>query len=315
MALLGPLEGKLVVLIGGGGFLGSYLVQGLLRRGARVRIAERHPESAFDLKPLAELGHIQFARCDVKNRRSLERVLQGADAAAYLVGTWGADQHAIQAEGAGVAAGIAAENGAQAFAYVSAIGADANSDSGYASSKGEGEDRVLAAFPKATIVRPSVMFGEDDKFVNMFGGLIAALPLLPIFGADAKLQPVFVDDVAEAIANALADAVRHGGKVFELAGPEVLTMQELHQRISTAQGRERRFVAMPDGVSGLFAALPGTPMNTDQWNLLKRGNVASGDLPGCEALGIQPRPLGLFLDRWMTRYRKQGRFGDKRELA
>lgn len=315
MAHLPPLEGKLVVLFGGGGFLGSHVTQEMLRRGARVRIAERHPENAFRLKPLAELGQIQFARCDVEHRGSIEAAMQGADAAIYLVGTWGANQRALQADGAGLAARATADHGAGAFVYVSAIGADARSDSGYAATKGEGEDQVRQAFPTATIVRPSVMFGEDDRFVNMFAGLIAALPALPVFGAEASLQPLFVDDAADAIANALANPAKHGGKVFELAGPEVLTMDELHRRIAAAQGRDRGFVSVPDALSALFAALPGTPMNSDQWAMLKQGNVASGSLPGCEALGVQPRPLGLFLDRWMTRYRKQGRFGTRRELA
>jgi uncharacterized protein YbjT (DUF2867 family) len=164
-------------------------------------------------------------------------------------------------------------------------------------------------------VRPSILFGEDDKFVNLFAGLIAALPALPVFGAEAHIQPLFVDDAAAAIANALADPGKHGGKTYELAGPEVLTMGELHRRIGAAQGRERGFIAVPDTLSGLFAALPGTPMNSDQWKLLKQGNVVSGTLPGCAALGVQPRPLGLFLEKWMTRYRKHGRFGRKREPA
>src|SRR3990170_4492137 len=315
MAHLTPLEDKLVVLIGGGGFLGTHLAEELLRRGARLRIAERHPENAFRLKPLAELGQIQFARCNVSSRRSLEAALQGADAAVYLVGTWGGDQHALQAAGAGHAAEIAAGQGAGAFVYVSAIGAEAGSDSGYAATKAAGEALVRAAFPRATIVRPSILFGEDDKFVNLFAGLISGLPALPVFGAEARLQPLFVDDAAAAIANALADPAKHGGKTYELAGPEVLTMGELHRRIAAAQGRERGFIAVPDALAGLFAALPGTPMNADQWKLLKRGNVASGALPGCAALGVQPRPLGLFLERWMTRYRKHGRFGGKREAA
>jgi NADH dehydrogenase len=315
MAHLAPLEDKLVVLIGGGGFLGTHLAEELLRRRARLRIAERHPENAFRLKPLAELGQIQFARCDVTHRRSLEAALQGADAAVYLVGTWSGDQHALQAEGAGQAAAIAAEQGAGSFVYVSALGADASSDSGYAATKGEGEALVRPAFPKATIVRPSILFGEDDKFVNLFAGLIAALPALPVFGAAARLQPLFVDDAAAAIANALVDPGKHGGKTYELAGPEALTMEELHRRIAAAQGRERCLVAVPDALSALFAALPGTPMTSDQWKLLKQGNAASGALPGCAALGVQPRPLGLFLERWMTRYRKHGRFGGKREAA
>ena len=315
MAHLVPLEDKLVVLIGGGGFLGTHLAEELLRRGARLRIAERHPENAFRLKPLAELGQIQFARCDVTRRGSLEAALQGADAAVYLVGTWSGDQQALQADAAGQAAEVAAEQGADAFVYVSALGAEAGSDSGYAATKGEGEALVRTAFPKATIVRPSILFGEDDKFLNLFAGLVAALPALPVFGAEAQLQPLFVDDAAAAIANALSDPGMHGGKTYELAGPEVLTMAELHRRIAAAQGRERGFIAVPDALSALFAALPGTPMSGDQWKLLKQGNVASGALAGCAALGVQPRPLGLFLERWMTRYRKHGRFGGKREAA
>jgi NADH dehydrogenase len=164
-------------------------------------------------------------------------------------------------------------------------------------------------------VRPSILFGEDDAFVNKFAGLIASLPVLPVFGSEAPLQPLFVDDAAEAIANALSDPARHGGKTYELAGPEVLTMDALHRRIAAAQGRERSFVAVPGPLAAAFAALPGTPINSDQWKLLERGSTASGALPGCAQLGVQPKPLGLFLDRWMTRYRKHGRFGDKREAA
>jgi len=315
MAHRSPLEDKLVVLIGGSGFLGTHVAQELLQRGARLRIADRHPERAIGLRPLANLGQIQLARCNVKDRRSIEAAMQGADAAVYLVGTFGADQQALQADGAGFAASAAAAQGAGAFVYVSAIGADAESDSGYAATKGEGEQRVRAAFPQATVLRPSLLFGEDDGFVNLFAGLIARAPVLPVFGSEAKLQPLFVDDAAEAVANALADPARHGGKTFEIAGPETLTVNELHQRIAAAQGRERAFLAVPDTISALFAALPGTPMTSDQWRLLKRGSTASGQLPGCKELGVHPRPLGLFLDRWMTRYRKHGRFGDKREPA
>jgi NADH dehydrogenase len=304
------LAGKLVVLIGGGGFLGSHLAQELLRSGARLRIAERHPETAFGLKPLADLGQIQFVRCNVKDRRSVAAAMHGAEAAVYLVGTFAGDQQALQADGAGFAAEAAAAAGAGAFVYVSAIGADAGSDSGYAATKAEGEALVRAAFPQATVVRPSVLFGEDDRFVNLFAGLIAGLPALPVFGAQARLQPLFVDDAAEAIAAALADPAKHGGKTYELAGPEVMTVEDLHRRIAAAQGRERALVAVPDALSALFAALPGTPMNADQWKLLQRGSVASGALPGIAALGVQPKPLGLFLDRWMVRYRKHGRFGD-----
>jgi len=315
MANYGPLEDKLVVLVGGSGFLGTHLAQALLERGARLRIVDRRPERAIRLRPLANLGQIQFHRCDVTNRASIEASLQGANAAAYLVGSFSGDLVALQARGAGWAAEAAAANGAESFAYISAIGADAAADSRYASTKGRGEELVRAGFPAATIVRPSVLFGEDDNFINMFAGIIRDLPMVPVFGARSQLQPLWVDDAAEAIANALAYPQAHGGKTYEIAGPEPVAMIDLNRRIAEAQGRKRQFVAVPDALAAFFAMLPLTPMNSDQWKLLKRGNVPSGKLPGLKALGVTPRPLALFLDRWMTRYRKHGRFGGKRELA
>lgn len=316
MANSDALNGKLVVLVGGSGFFGTHIAQDLLERGARLRIASRNPETSFKLKPLANLGQLQFARCDVTRRDSLEASLQGADAVVYLVGTFEGNQKALQATGAGNAARIAGEQGAQAFVYVSAIGADAqDEESGYAATKGLGEKLVLEAFPAATIVRPSIIFGEDDQFVNMFAGLIGKLPALPVFGPDSRIQPVWVDDAAEAVVNALADPGKHGGKTYELAGPEVIDMEELHQRIARAQGRERTFLPVPDFAARIFAALPGTPINSDQFLLLKRGSVAGDTLPGIEKLGVSPKPLSLFLERWMVRYRKHGRFGDGPSLA
>ena len=143
----------------------------------------------------------------------------------------------------------------------------------------------------------------------MFGQLISMAPALPVFGPEAKLQLVFVDDVAEAIVRAAEDPRQHGGKTFELGGPEVLTMLEINQRIAAAQGRSPLFIPMPDTASAIFAALPLTPISSDQWTLLKAGSVASPDMPGFKQLGIEPKPLGLFLDKWMVRFRKHGRFG------
>lgn len=315
MAHFGPLEDKLVVLIGGGGFFGGHIAQDLLHSGARLRIAERHPESAMKLRPLANLGQLQFLRCDVKNRKSIEAAVQGADAVVYLVGTFGRDAQALQADGPGIAARAASAEGAQAFISISAIGADPASDSDYARTKGEGERNVLSAFPRATILRPSILFGEDDNFLNMFARLIAGMPVLPVFGENARMQPLWVDDAAAAVVAAISDPGAHGGKTYELAGPEVVTMGELNRRIAASQGRERRFFSVPDGLASLFAALPGSPMSSDQWRLLKQGSVASGQLPGVQELGVTPKPLDLFLDRWMMRYRKYGRFGGKAELA
>jgi NADH dehydrogenase len=303
------LAGKLVVLIGGSGFFGRRVAQALLERGARLRIASRNPREAWGLKPLADLGQLQFAQCDVTRPASIDAVMRGADAAAYLVGAFKGDLAQLQAKGAGRAAAAAAREGARAFVYVSAIGADADSEIAYARTKGQGEALVREAFPRATVLRPSVLFGEDDGFVNLFAGLIAALPVVPVFGAGARLQPLDVDDAADALAHALADPQAHGGQTYEIAGPEVVTVGELQHRIAAAQHRERAFLAVPDALAALFAALPGTPMNRDQWALLKAGSVASGALPGLQELGVAPRPLGLYLDKWMTRYRKHGRFG------
>lgn len=307
----GDLRGKVVVVLGGSGFFGRHVAQELLARGARLRIVSRNPEVAFGLKPLGNLGQVQFGRYDVTRSADLASAFAGADAAVNLVGAFAGDLDAIQGEGAGRIAAAAAGAGVQAFVHVSAIGADAESRTDYARTKAEGEVAVLRAFPRATILRPSILFGPDDNFLNMFGSLIALMPVLPVFGPQAKLQPLFVDDAAEAVAQALADPVAHGGKTYEIAGPEVVTMLEINQRIARAQGRKRLFAELPDAVSGVIAALPLAPISRDQWTLLKAGNVASGKLPGLQALGVAARPIGLFLDRWMVRYRKAGRFGDK----
>jgi NADH dehydrogenase len=301
-----------VTLLGGSGFLGRHVAQELLARGVRLTVASRHPERAFALKPLGNLGQVRFARCDIANPASLAAALAGADAVVNLVGAFGGDLDALQGRGAGRVAAAARDAGAQAFVHISAIGADAEAPVDYARTKAEGEEAVLAAFPGATVLRPSIMFGPDDNFINRFAGLIAAFPVMPVFGPKARLQPVFVDDVAEAVAAALSNPA-HAGKTYELCGPEVVTMLELNQRIAAAQGRNRLFAPLPDALSGVIAMMtgwaPGAPITHDQWRLLKAGNAASGKLPGLDKLGIAARPLSLFLDRWMVRFCKHGRFG------
>ncbi|RDC60898.1 NADH:ubiquinone reductase (H(+)-translocating) [Alteripontixanthobacter maritimus] len=305
------LDGKLVVLMGGSGFVGTHVAQALLERGARLRIAARHPEQAFKLKPLANLGQLQFVRCDATNEQSIVRTIDGADTVVNLIGSFDGDLMQLMGEAAGVMARAATETGTSAFVQISAIAANADSEAEYSRAKALGEKLVRQQFPAATILRPSIIFGEDDNFLNMFGGLIRNFPVLPVFAPDAELQLLYVDDLAEAVANALGAPGKYGGKTYELGGPEKLTMLEINRRIADAQGRKRAFIEMPDTVSGMFAALPGTPMDTDQWTMLRQGNVVSGEFSGIEKLGITPRPLGLFLDRWMTRYQKRGRFTGK----
>lgn len=309
------LADKLVVVIGGSGFVGRHLAQELLNRGARLRVVSRNPERAAALKPLGNLGQVQLLRADLTRTGTLPQVLAGADAVVNLAGTFAGDLDAVMGRGAGELAAAAKAAGARAFVQVSAIGADPEGATAYARAKAAGEAAVLAAFPGATVLRPSVLFGPDDNFVNIFAGLSASLPALPVFGPSAKLQPLLVDDLALAICAALEAPAAHGGKTYELGGPEVITMGELNRRVAHAAGRAPVFLELPDAASAAFATLTGwlpfAPLSTQQWKLLKAGNVVSGTLPGCQALGITPRALGLFLDRWLVRYRKHGRFADR----
>ncbi|QZH75675.1 MAG: complex I NDUFA9 subunit family protein [Erythrobacter sp.] len=314
MASTSPLDGKLVTLIGGSGFIGSHLAQDLLERGARVRIAAREPEKAFRLKPLANLGQLQFARCNALDKRSIAACVAGSDAVAWLIGAFDGNQQMLQADGPGHAAQVAAAGGAGSFVYVSAIGADAEAQTAYYRTKADGERQVLAAFPRATVIRPSVVFGEESGLVPMFAGMVQMMPVMPVFGAGSKFQLVWVDDVAAAIATALEDPGTYGAKIYEAAGPEALSMMQIHEMIAAAQNRKRTFFAMPDPLAKLFAAMPLTPINADQLAMLAMGSTASTGTPQLTDMGIAPKPLSLFLDRWMIRYRKHGRFGEKRSV-
>jgi NADH dehydrogenase len=308
------LDGTLVALVGGTGFFGRHLAQDLLARGARLRIAGRHPEKAFKVKPLANLGQVQAVAVDVTKPHTLEVALTGVDAVVNLVGAFAGNLDAVQGSGAGTIAAIARVRGVRSFVHISAIGADAASSVAYARTKAEGEAAVLAAFPDAVVLRPSVLFGVDDHFLNLFAGF-TDLPVLPVFAPTALLQPLDVDDAALAVGNVLAAPAAYAGRTFELGGAEVLSVIELNRRIARATGRSPLLVPLSDGLGTLIAALPLTPISRDQYALLRQGNVASPTMPGIGDLGVQPRPLSLFLDRWLVTYRKNGRFGTKSRMA
>lgn len=307
------LRGRIVAVLGGGGFIGHHVCQTLLARGARLRVVSRYPERAHDIRALGNLGQVQLVRCDVTDGELLGKVLVGAEAVVNLVGIFAGDLDGVQGRGAGRIAALAAAAGASRFVHVSSSAANTESDVAFARTKAEGEAAVLAAFPSAVILRPALVVGEGDDFIAKLAGLIAMAPVVPVIGGEAKLQPVLVGDVAEAAANALVDADA-SGKTFALGGPETMAMAELMRRIARAQGRERTFLPLPDAVSGAIATLtgwlPGAPINRSQWAMLRADSaVAPVGLPGIEALGVTARPMGLLLDRWMVRYRRHGRFG------
>ena len=310
MAAKEALYGKQVVLMGGSGFLGQHAAEALLACGARLKVVSRRPDKAYNLKPLANLGQIQFLRANVSDRQSVEHAIRGADAVVNLVGSFSGDLERLMGTAPGWMAEAAAATKASAFVHVSAIVPEHFQGIAYAEAKRHGEEAVLSAFPKATVLRPSLMFGPNGGITELFAQLIATIPVLPVFGPEAVVQPVYVVDIARAIAHALEHPELCGGKIYELGGPEQLTMMALNRRIAAAQRRKRLFLAVPDDLSKLFASLPGTPMNRDQWALLKDGNVVSGKLPGFKQVGIAPKPLELFLDSWMQRYRKHGRFNE-----
>jgi uncharacterized protein YbjT (DUF2867 family) len=308
------MQDKLVTLIGGGGFIGRYVAQELLASGARVRIVERDPRRAWFLKPLGGLGQTQFAAADVTRPETIARAVTGSDAVVYLVGTWGPDFDAVQVRGVRVAAEAAAASRAHAFVHVSTIGADPESPSRYYASKGAGEAALKAAFPAATILRPSVVAGPEDRFVNRFAEM-TLLPVVPVLRAGVRFQPVFVADVAKAVRHALADPAAHGGKTYELAGPEVLTMGELVRWLAKVIGRDPIFADLPDIAGNVLSMIPGGPISRDQWRMLQTDNVATGALPGLHALGVAATPIEAVAPAWLERFHKAGRFGVRAATA
>jgi NADH dehydrogenase len=309
----------LVTIFGGGGFLGRYVVQELLAAGARVRVAGRDPKHAWFLKPLGGLGQTQFVAADIRRADSVARAVQGSDAVINLVGLLAGAFDAVHVVGARNIAEAARNAGAGALVQVSAIGADPAAASGYARTKGEGETAVRAAFPGATIIRPSILFGPEDGFVNKFAQMARTLPVLPVLRGPTLFQPAFVADVAKAVAQAALDPLKYGGRTFELGGPERISMEALNRWIAKTIGRDPAIVAIPDSAGALLAKagrfLPGAPIDWDQWLMLQSDNVVAPDAEGFAAFGIDPVPLAAVAPGWLVRYRRHGRFSLTRRAA
>lgn len=299
---------RLFTLIGGGGFLGRYVAQALLATGARVRVAQRDPREAWYLKPLGALGQTQFVAADITRPDTIERAIAGADGVVNLVGSFTGNLNRIHVEGPRALAQAARNAGVEAMVHVSAIGADPQAEALYAQTKGAGEAAVRDAFPGATILRPSTVFGREDKFINMFARMVARFPVVPVLKPNVRFQPVFAGDVGEAVATVLRDPATFAGRTFELGGPDVLTMLELQQWIGRQIGRHPSFVPMPDALGGLLAALPGAPISRDQWKLLQKDTVVAQGAEGLRALGITPTPLAAVAPGWLVQYQRAGRF-------
>ena len=302
------MQGKLVTIFGGSGFLGRYVAQELLAMGVRIRVACRNPSNAIYIKPLGNLGQVQLVAADVRKPGSVKRAVADADAVVNLVGSF-ADMDAIQNIGARNIAKAAAEQGVAALVHISAIGADPESIAEYGKSKAAGEAAVREHFPTATILRPSIVFGREDQFLNRFAGLIRMLPVVPVIGGATRFQPVFVGDVAKAVAAALTGTK---GQTLELGGPEILSMLDLNRWIAKAIGRDPLFIEVPDMAAKLLAKtigwLPGAPITMDQFRMLGNDNVVTGT-DGLAAYGIVPTPMDVVAHDWLTLYRKHGRFG------
>jgi len=305
----------LVTVFGGGGFVGRYVSQELLAKGFRVRVAERNPGDAVRVKPLGGLGQTQLVHADVRDAASVARAIAGADAVVNLVAVLRGDRDGINRKGSANVARAAAAANVKALVHISAIGADAESGSAYGRSKGEGEKAVRDAFPKATIVRPSLIFGREDQFTNRFANLIRAMPIVPVMAGKTKFQPVYVVDVARAVAAAVSDASAHGGQVYELGGPQVMSMAQINEWLAFAIGHERMMLRMPDPVACAMATLtgwlPGALINADEWKMLQHDNIVANDAKGLAALGVSPTPLAAVADGWLVQYRKHGRFSGR----
>ncbi|GAB5426703.1 MAG: complex I NDUFA9 subunit family protein [Devosia indica] len=312
---------KLVTIFGGSGFVGNHLVQVLARQGYRIRVAVRRPDLAGDVRMFGGVGQVVPIQANLRNEASVQRAAAGSDIVINLVGighqAGKQSFQAVHVEGAAAVARAAKAAGATALVHLSALGVDKAAEvSAYAASKLQGEEAVLAAFPQAVIIRPSLMFGQGDGFFNLMGSLVRILPVMPLISGKTLFQPVFVGDVADAIAKAAQGAVKTG-RVYELGGPDVESHKVLMQRILREAGRNPMLVSVPSGLmkfmASLMGVLPIKPLITpDQVELLGVDNVVSEaaqkEKRTLAAFDIVPTSMDEILPTYMWRFRRHGEF-------
>lgn len=313
---------KLVTIYGGSGFVGRYITRRMAKAGWRVRVAVRRPNEAIFVKPYGVVGQVEPVLCNIRDDASVASVMRGADAVVNCVGILSQigknSFEAVQADGAGRVARIAAESGVGKLVHVSAIGADPEADSDYSRTKALGEAAVREYFPTSVILRPSIVFGPEDEFFNRFASMTRMGPVLPVVGAETKFQPVYVDDVAKAAEVALIGDVSPG--VYCLGGPEVSTFRGLMQQMLGVIHRRRLIVNVPFFVARImgfgfdmmqamtFGLIQNKMITRDQVKNLHHDNVVREDDKGFADLGIQPTALSTVLPDYLWRFRPSGQY-------
>lgn len=313
---------RLVTIYGGSGFIGRYIARRMAREGWRVRVAVRRPNEALFVRPYGAVGQVEPVLCNIRDDASVRAAMAGAEAVVNCVGILVRDGRntfgAVQVEGGGRIARIAAEEGVARLVHISALGADGQSDSAYARSKAAGETAVLAAFPGAVILRPSIVFGPEDRFFNRFAGMSRLGPVLPVVGARTRFQPVYVDDVAQAAVKGVLGQAAPG--VYELGGPDVASFRELMKQMLAVIGRRRLVLNVPSWIAApigwlldLVQKLTGglivnRILTRDQVRNLHRDNVVSKGAKGFAELGIAPVPVGAVLPDYLWRFRRSGQY-------
>ena len=303
---------KVATVFGGSGFLGRYVVQRLAAQGYVVRVAVRDTEAALFLKPMGAVGQVVPLYAPVEQKPAIQRAVEDAEIVVNLVGIL-AEQRRLQfyhvhKDGAERIARLSAAAGVRHLVHVSALAADINADSHYARSKGQGELAVRENFPNAVILRPSILFGAEDRFFNRFANLAMLSMVIPIVGGSTKLQPVYVGDVAAAVLAAATGQA--AGQIVELGGPDVKTFRELIEYTLKVVQRHRLIWDMPLAIARLNAAilqhLPGKLLTPDQVKLLQRDNIVAGDALDLASLGITPTPLDMVVPDYLARFRSGG---------
>ncbi len=320
---------KLVTIYGGSGFVGRYIARRMAQQGWRVRVAVRRPNEALFVKPYGAVGQVEPVLCNIRNDASVRAVMQGADAVVNCVGILNRSGKntfdAVQSEGAARIARIAAETGVPRLVQISAIGADAASDSAYARTKAEGEAAVLAAYPEAIILRPSIIFGPEDGFFNRFAAMSRLGPVLPVVGANTLFQPVYVDDVAAAAVLGVTGQATPG--IYELGGPEVATFRALMEKMLHIIQRRRMILNVPfflarimgfgfDMLQAVTLGLFNNGLLTrDQVRNLAHDNVVAPGARGFADLGLTPTTMDSVLPEYLWRYRPSGQYAAIKDSA